>query len=165
MQQLRQSQIRGTIAGNASLSDDIETLSERTKTYDAPVETVADLPLTDNDNGDVRLVLSEKRFYYWYEATQEWKPSADIRTESRTQILIAATAGQTEFSTGLEIGVLGGIASAETMKLIVNGMTQSIDDIEVSVDGNGICIVKWISTEFELDPSDHIALTYDILVS
>lgn len=165
MQQIRQAQVRGTIGDNATLSEDIDLLCEKTKTYDTPVKTADDLPLEGNDDGDVRLVISEDRFYYWHEDTQEWKPSTDLRTESRTMILAAQQDGQTDFNIGLKLGIVGGIASVETVKIIINGMTQSTDDIEIEQDVDNNCIIKWVSTEFELETTDHIALTYDILVA
>lgn len=43
----------------------LNSIHNKIKTYDEPVKTFDDLPLDNNNEGDVRVVLDENRLYIW----------------------------------------------------------------------------------------------------
>jgi hypothetical protein len=157
---VKTNQIKG-IYGE-SLYDDINIMVDKAMNYDKPVQTVDDLPLTGNQEGDVRLVMGEGKFYKW-DGTS-WNPTKDIHTESRSLDVMITQDGQTKILINYPIGIVNGIASLNTIQLVVNGMLQKIGiDFSVSVENN-IAVITWTSTDFQLETTDSVQVVYDILL-
>ena len=162
MQQLRQHQVKGQIG--ESLADDIRILNNTNKYFNEPVSTFSELPLSGNDDGDVRIVKDEFKAYVWNETTSTWSASADVYTKSIESPIVLSIDGQKEINTGIKVGNVGGIISIDTVKLIVNGTGQnSIKDYIVRIDSDFNCVIEWKSRDFQLEISDTITMSYDII--
>lgn len=162
MQQIRQQQVRGIIG--ESLQDDIQSLVEDVKHFDAPVHTKAELPKTGNQDGDIRVVLSEDAVYCWDEATGEWLTKLDTYTDNATKELILDVDNQKVINTKIKVGVVGGMSTLETVELYVNGMQQNLNrDYIVRIDTDFNCVIEWNSRDFQLEISDTITMSYSIL--
>ena len=155
-------QIKGT--HGESLEDDILYIIDKATNYDKPVQTEADLPITDNQDGDIRLVMGEGRFYRWN--NNNWEPTKDAITESRQIELVVASNNQLIFNTNIPVGVLNGIANIETVQLLVNGIMQSKgNDFLVEISGDQKLKITWISNDFLLETTDSVLVVYDILIN
>lgn len=150
-----------------TLTQDLTNITDKARTYDRPVATSADLPVEGNQDGDVRLVLNENRFYIWDEPTSQWVPDEDHMTEARTIEVPISADNQTIFNTTVPVGVENGIASLDTIVMYVNGMAQNkgVDyNVSVSALETPTLNLEWISTDFDLDFGDKIHINYDKLI-
>lgn len=150
-----------------TIKSDIMDMADKARSYDRPVPTSTDLPLEGNQDGDVRLVLDENRFYIWDEPTNDWYPDEDHMTEARTHKLDVVENRQTNFNTLIPVGSDQGIASLDTIMLLVNGMLQhrGVDYVlGVTALSTPTLIVDWISSDFELEMDDTVQVNYDKLI-
>jgi len=166
IQQISPGQIR-SVSGKDSMGTDILQLIDKTRSYAKPVATANDLPITNNIDGDTRLVLNDNKFYIWDEPTQSWIKDFDKSTEARTKRLRVDYAGMTIFNTDLKVGTPGGLISLETVAVIVNGMIQTVEEdyvLGISAQQPYTLTLQWVSTDFALDITDVVKVNYDMLV-
>lgn len=165
LQQLKTNQIKGMVEGD-SLSDDLMDMITKAMTYDRPVATEAELPMTGNQDGDLRLVLDTDVFYSWDLPTLTWKPKYDKSTEARAVDIIILADNQVNFTTDLLVGVEGGIANLGTVRLSVNGILQTITDYTLGVTGQvpPKLLITWDSEDFPLETTDILTVEHDILI-
>lgn len=162
MQQLRQQQVKGQLG--ESLSDDILSLYQSNKFFDEPVDTKDELPLTGNHDGDTRVVKSESKSYIWSDELNKWLGDRDIYTKTLSSRLVLGIDAQTEIKTHIPVGVIDGIVSIDTVSLTVNGVEQIPSrDYDVKIDTDFSCVIEWKSKDFQLEISDTINLSYDVL--
>lgn len=163
MQQLRQKQIRGQL--NETLEEDIKQLHDSSQFYDTPVKTKSELPLEGNSDGDMRVVLDEDSIYTWDEDTHTWLTKYDYYTNSISLDLVINQDSQSIINTGIKVGVVNGMVSETTVKLSVNGILQKeVRDYIVKIDTDSNCVIEWKSRDFQLEISDTITMSYDILL-
>lgn len=162
MQQIRQQQVKGQFG--ESISDDIQSLYKSNKFFDEPVDTKDQLPLVGNHDGDIRVVKSENKAYIWNEALGKWVGDRDIYTKTLSSRLILGIDAQTEINTNIPVGIVDGIISIDTVSLTVNGVEQiPSKDYDVKIDTNFLCVIEWKSKDFQLEISDTINLSYDVI--
>jgi hypothetical protein len=159
-QVVKADQIKGMYG--VSLEDDIKIIVDKAMNYDKPVQTRNDLPMTDNQVGDVRLVMSEGKFYQWNGT--DWEPTKDIHIESRQLEFTITQDGQSIIPIDIEVGVVNGIASMDTIQLLVNGIIQKKNtDYTADIQDNKV-VITWISPDFMLETTDSVQVVYDILL-
>lgn len=163
-QLLKNNQVTGV--DNPTLQEDLVNILSKTKYYNEPVNTKADLPPSNNVDGEIRLVMDEDALYVWHAPVNGWRSKTNLSTERRmTNVLILAD-DQTNFATAINVGVADGIADLKSIILIVNGLTQYPDtDFTVSVDSQvpPKLQIAWTSHDFKLEKDDMVAILYDIL--
>ena len=163
MQQIRQKQVRGQLSD--SLHEDIALIAEELKYFDPPVKTKADLPLDNNEDGNIRVVLDENAVYSWNADKGEWITRHDTYTEAKSTQIILDIDGQTTINTGIKVGMPNGMPSLSSVQLFVNGFLQREgSDYNVSIDTDFNCMLEWISRDFQLEISDAITISYDTLL-
>jgi hypothetical protein len=160
-QVVKADQIKGTYG--VSLLDDIKFIVDKAMNYDKPVQTVDDLPLTDNQIGDVRLVMGEGKFYQW-DGTK-WGPTKEVHTESRQLDVTITEDGQSSITLNVPVGVVNGIANINTIQLNINGMLQNKDtDYTLAIQNSNV-VITWTSNDFLLETTDNVQVVYDILLN
>lgn len=114
---------------------------------------------------------SDKKFYVYDADTQQWENfPVDISactTHTKT-IRLTVTDGQTKVATGIKTNGTGALQTSaqlvEEMVLVVNGINQTkTTDFTVALE-DGEVAVTWKSSDFDLEASDVITLTYNQIV-
>ena len=74
-----------------NLNNNINDIYDKIKTFDGPVASFSELPLLNNDDGDIRYVIDEERHYIWKSKTNKWSPYGSIREAVRQSVLQGPT--------------------------------------------------------------------------
>lgn len=163
-QLLKSNQVTGV--NNPTLQEDLVQLLGKAKYYNLPVATSADLPLTNNVDGEIRLVMDEDALYVWHDLIKAWRKKLQVSTEKRMTNVVVSSDGQTVFYTNLLVGVADGIADLDSISLVINGLMQyPVEDFSVSMDNQlpARLVIEWKSKDFQLEKDDIVAILYDIL--
>ena len=155
---LRQSQIKGLI-------DDLLKIKEQIKTFKAPIDLIENLPIKDNDPGDLRVCLEDGNIYVWNETDSEWRLSSSKGgTYTKTITIEIETNKQIEIQTGIRFDETGELQTNNTnVNVFLNGLLVDTTCYEIK---NVLeeMVIKWIDTTVSLEQGDQISIQYyDIL--
>lgn len=163
-QRIRTNQVKGV--NSESLYEEIVKIHEKQLIYRKPVETPELLPLVNNNDGDIRMVLSEDCLFAWDADTEQWYKKGDTHTERRLIKIPIPEDNITVFVTNIEVGGIDNIVSLETIDLEINGVSQyrGIDfELTLKPDTTFLKLV-WLSTDFNLETTDTMIIEFDKLL-
>lgn len=162
-QRIRTNQVKGV--NKESLYEEIVAINEKQLTYRQPVSSPEFLPKINNNDGDIRMVLSEDCLYAWDDDTQQWYKKGDTHTERRLMKIPIPEDNAREFVTDIKVGGINNIVSLKTIDLEINGISQyNTIDFELSVESEtNFLKVKWLSEDFDLEITDSMIIEYDML--
>ena len=149
----RQSQVKNLI-------EDLILIKEQIKTFKPPVDLVTNLPLTYNNDGDMRVCLEDGNIYVWNDINKEWNLSSGKGgTYTKTIILPVNYDGQKEFETGIRFDETGTLQTNNlNVALHINGLLVNQGCYKVkNVDEQ--MIIEWIDQD-KLLVEDELSLTY-----
>lgn len=161
---MRANQIRGV--NDTDLYEEITNIHAKILIYRKPVATPEDLPMDLNNDGDIRMVLSEDCLFAWDADTQKWYKKGDTHTERRLTEIPIPRDNVSEVVSSINVGGLGNIISLKTIDLELNGISQYNGvDFELSIkEDTNFLKVTWLSEDFPLEKSDKMVIEYDILL-
>ncbi|MCR3758679.1 hypothetical protein KYB31_06675 [Clostridium felsineum] len=164
-QLLQLNQIAGVHRDN--LYNEIVDVIEKSTGYKDPVNSVGDLPTTNNTDGDIRLVIASDLYYMWDISANTWSINRNINVEEKIIKIPIQNNNQNLFKLPLSLGILEGIASINSVDVVVNGITQTKDvDYDIIYDNTSkVATLNWISKDFSLEVTDTLELLADILIN
>lgn len=146
------------------LPNTIENINKKIKTFDEPVGTFSELPLTGNDNGDIRIVLDENCMYIWSKSQNKWsKTYSNGSGYSKSLFFTINESNKTQINTGIRFDGMGEYqTSSTTINLYLNGILQNNNGLYTVEKINEELVVKWnfSSGENTLINGDTIAVEF-----
>ena len=156
---VRQSQV-------LNLNDDLNKIKQQIKTFKEPISLLADMPLTDNNDGDLRVCLENGNVYIWNDKKQSWELSSGISgTYGKILTLFIDQDKQTEIKTGIkfEDETAQYQTNSTLINLYINGILIRQECYETKKIDNELVII-WIDQDDYLHKNDEIGIQYyDIL--
>ena len=89
---IRKSQVNG-------LLEELNKIKEQIKTYREPVALLSDLPIENNNEGDIRVCLEDKNVYVW--SDNQWHINTVKGSFAKTIFLQMTQNDQTIINTGI----------------------------------------------------------------
>lgn len=151
---IRKNQVNGLI-------DELNKIKEQIQYYKEPVAKLNDLPIENNNEGDVRVCLEDKNIYVWSESS--WHINTVKGSFSRTIFLTINKNNQKIIETGIRFDDKGNnITNSDVINLYLNGIL--IDNTNYNVENvDGQMIINWICDNYDLLINDLISVQfYDI---
>ena len=151
---IRKHQVNGLV-------EELNKIKEQIKTYREPVALLSDLPIQNNNEGDIRVCLEDKNIYVW--SDNQWHINTVKGTFSRTLFLTIDINDQTAINTGIRFDDQGDLrTNSDVINLYLNGVL--VDKNNYIVENiNEEMVINWLSTEVLLEENDLIAIQfYDI---
>ncbi|URZ09255.1 hypothetical protein [Clostridium felsineum] len=150
-----------------TLYNEIVDVIEKSTGYKDPVNLIGDLPTANNADGDIRLVVSQDLYYMWDVSSNTWSINRNISVEEKIIKIPIQNDNQNLFKLPLSLGILEGIASINSIDVVVNGSTQTKDvDYDIIYDTTSKTItLNWLSKDFSLEVTDALELLADILIN
>ncbi len=151
---IRKNQVNGLI-------DELNKIKEQIQYYKEPIAKLDDLPIDNNNEGDVRVCLEDKNIYVWSESS--WHINTVKGSFSRTIFLTINKNNQKIIETGIRFDDKGNnITNSNVINLYLNGIL--IDNTNYNVENvDGQMIINWICDNYDLLINDLISVQfYDI---
>ena len=160
--QIRNNQVKGV--EGASIGEDISNILNRLSHKSSILDTKDLLPMTGNYDGDMRLVLTGRILYMWDVETLEWINIGSISSVQLFKILKVLAEGDVLINTELTEGEGLGDTPTSSIVVYVNKVLQ-VREVDYSVETNqtNVIYIRWISTDFDLDPTDDILVFYTLI--
>ena len=151
---IRKSQVNG-------LLEELNKIKEQIKTYREPVALLSDLPIENNNEGDIRVCLEDKNVYVW--SDNQWHINTVKGSFAKTIFLQMTQNDQTIINTGIRFDNQGNNrTNSNVINLYLNGVL--VDKNNYTVENvNEEMVITWLSIDFHLEENDLIAIQfYDV---
>ena len=147
-----------------NLVEDLNVIKEQIKTFRQPVALLENLPLENNNPGDMRVCLEDGNIYIWNETESEWKLSSG-KGGSFAKILTIPIKNdnQTLINTGIRFDNTGEYQTNSTIiNIYLNGLLQNANCFTAE-NINEELVITWTNSD-QLYAGDELSVQYyDIL--
>lgn len=142
------------------LEFELQQIKNQIKTFKEPVALFTDLPIEDNNDGDMRVCLEDGNIYIWSEINQEWNLSSGKGgAYTRTLSFDIIQDGQTEINTKIRFDETTDLqTTVELVNLYLNGMLVTSENYVVKNISDEL-VIEWKSSE-KLLQDDIISVQY-----
>ena len=142
------------------LERDLNLIREQIRTFKQPVALLENLPLTDNNDGDMRVCLEDGNIYIWNEADSEWRMSSG-KGGSFAKVLTIPIKNdaQTTVNTGIRFDGVGDLQTSSTIiNIYLNGLLQNANCFTAE-NINEELVITWTNSD-QLYAGDELSIQY-----
>ena len=145
MTKIRQQQVM-------NLKTVLDEIKNQIKTFKPPVNTINELPLSGNDDGDLRVCLADGNVYIWYNSNSEWKLNSSTGSGGsigniKICSFIIDSDNKTEINTKIKLDENTNYESiGQTINLYLNGLLLERENYTVK-NVNQELVIEWKSSE------------------
>lgn len=143
-----------------NLDADLLAIQEQMKTFKSPVALISDLPIENNNDGDLRVCLEDGNIYIWNATESEWSLSSGKGGSfAKTITVDVAQDNQTTINTGIRFDGTGTYqTNSSIINLFLNGMLlDSSCFTTANVDEE--LVITWIDSD-TLVAGDKLGVQY-----
>lgn len=143
-----------------NLDADLLAIQEQMKTFKSPVALISDLPIENNNDGDLRVCLEDGNIYIWNATEIEWSLSSGKGGSfAKTITVDVAQDNQTTINTGIRFDSTGTYqTNSSIINLFLNGMLlDSSCFTTANVDEE--LVITWIDSD-ALVAGDKLGVQY-----
>lgn len=148
------------------LSEDLQKIKEQIKTFKAPIPLLENMPLDDNNDGDLRVCLENGKVYVWKQSEEKWMVSSGISgTYGKIINLNIERNGQAVIETNIKFNDPKSDfqTNSTAINLYLNGVLISSECYKAE-NINDKLVITWLDMEYPLCENDIIGIQYyDVL--